>query len=66
MCPVEIAESLPTKSIVEHILSTRRISRQDQQRLMRLFSQNSLSPSDKATIDRVYEALSQGLLRVID
>lgn len=63
---MEIAEPLQTKSIVEQILATRRISRQDQQRLMHLFSQNSLSSSDKVTIDRVYEALSQGLLRVID
>jgi hypothetical protein len=63
---MEIAEPIQVKSIVEQIFSSRQISRKDQQVLMQLFSQNRLSSSDKITIDRVYEALRQGLLRVID
>ena len=64
--PVEITNPIQTQSIVEQIFATRRISRKDQQILMRLFSQSSISASDKAKIDLVYEALQQGLLRVID
>ncbi len=51
---------------IEKILSTRRITRHDQHVLMRLLSKGHLTSSDKALIDRVYEALTQGRLRVVD
>lgn len=51
---------------IEKIFSTRRITRDDQQLLMHLFSQGRLSATDKDLLDRVYEALHQGRLRVVD
>jgi hypothetical protein len=54
------------ESTIEKIFSTRRITRSDQQLLMGFFLQESISSSDKALIDRVYEALHQGRLRVVD
>ncbi|WP_165390102.1 hypothetical protein [Leptolyngbya iicbica] len=54
------------ETTIEKIFTTRRITRHDQQLLMCLFSQNSLSPSDKDLLDSVYEALHQGRLRVVD
>jgi hypothetical protein len=51
---------------IERMFATRRLTRHDQQTLMALFSQRDLSPSDAALINRVYDALSQGWLRVVD
>ncbi len=51
---------------IDRIFAARRLTRQDQQMLMNLFSQRHLTPSDAALINRVYEALSQGRLRVVD
>lgn len=53
--------------IVEHIFSSRRITRADQQRFMSaLLSRDSISSEDKSKIDRVFDALQRGLLRVVD
>jgi hypothetical protein len=51
---------------VEKMFAARRLTRNDQQQLMAMFSKPDLSPNDEALIDRVYEALSQGRLRVVD
>ncbi|HEY9763595.1 MAG TPA: hypothetical protein V6D07_13780 [Trichocoleus sp.] len=51
---------------IDKILSTRRITRNDQTLLMNLFSKEQLSQTDAALINRVYEALHQGRLRVVD
>ncbi|MBD1915193.1 MULTISPECIES: hypothetical protein [Cyanophyceae] len=51
---------------IERMFAARRLTRNDQQQLMAMFSQRDLSPNDAALIDRVYEALSQGRLRVVD
>ena len=51
---------------IDKIFTTRRITRYDQRLLMTLFSQGDLSDSDKALINRVYEALTQGQLRVVE
>jgi hypothetical protein len=51
---------------IEAMFATRRLTRRDQQMLMTLFSQRDLSANDAALINRVYEALSQGRLRVVD
>ena len=51
---------------IEKIFATRRITRRDQHMLMSLFSQKDINPSDSDLINRVYEALSQGRLRVVD
>lgn len=51
---------------IERMFAARRLTRNDQQQLMTMFSQRDLSPKDAALINRVYEALSQGRLRVVD
>jgi hypothetical protein len=51
---------------IDRIFAARRLTRSDQQMLMSMFSRRNLTPSDAAMIDRVYEALSQGRLRVVD
>ena len=51
---------------IEKILMSRRMTRDDQQLLMCLFSQGDLSSTDKILLDRVYEAVNQGRLRVVD
>ena len=54
------------ETTIENIFATRRITRNDQKLLMCLFSQENLSSNDKDLLDRVYEALHQGRLRVVD
>lgn len=51
---------------IERMFAARRLTRNDQQQLMAMFSQRDLSPKDAVLINRVYEALSQGRLRVVD
>ncbi|MEW5857839.1 MAG: hypothetical protein AB1861_10735 [Cyanobacteriota bacterium] len=62
--------SLPTVSvqqIVERIFVFRQISRTDQRLLMSTFlSQESLSEAEHLLINRVFDALKQGLLKVVD
>ncbi len=51
--------------IVGRIFETRQISRADQERFMRaLLSKDALSIEDQRQIDRVFEGLRQGRLRV--
>jgi hypothetical protein len=62
--------SLPTISvqqIVERIFVFRQISRTDQRLLMSTFlSQETLSDAEHLLINRVFDALKQGLLKVVD
>jgi len=51
---------------IEQMFRSRQITRDDQQRLMSMFSRRDLNPTDAAMINRIYEALSQGRLRVVD
>lgn len=55
------------KEVVERIFSTYKITRTDQQLFMKtLLSQDNLSSYEREQIDRVFEALRRGLLRVVD
>ncbi|MCT7954572.1 hypothetical protein NG799_21210 [Laspinema sp. D1] len=55
------------EKIVERIFLTHRITRADQKIfMMTLLSKDSLTPKEQMLIDRVFEALRQGLLRVVD
>lgn len=55
------------KAIVDQIFVERCISRQVQRELMNvLLSQPMLSNQDHATAQRVFEAIRQGRLRIID
>ncbi|MEB3251466.1 MAG: hypothetical protein VKO01_04935 [Cyanobacteriota bacterium] len=51
---------------IEELFASRQLTRHDQQKLMALFSQRDLSAKDAMLINRVYDALSQGRLRVVD
>lgn len=56
----------PIEQAIERIFSSRRITRDDQQQLMNMFSSRNLNPNDAALIHRVHEALNQGRLKVVD
>ncbi|MGJ3253031.1 MAG: hypothetical protein ACFE0J_18150 [Elainellaceae cyanobacterium] len=51
--------------VIHGILASRRITRPDQKCLM-VSSSNSPSEYGRSRLDRVYDALKQGLLRVVD
>lgn len=68
--PGTTATTKPAKSSVEmtvdRILRWKKITRDDQHLLMStLLSKNSLSMQEKSQIDRVFDALNSGLLRVV-
>ncbi|NJM97026.1 MAG: hypothetical protein HC800_07445 [Phormidesmis sp. RL_2_1] len=48
------------------IFATRQITRADQGVLMSLFASGKISPEDEAMINKIYEALSAGRLRVVE
>lgn len=64
--PISVQTMNKLEQTIDKILSTRRITRNDQTLLMNLFSKEQLSQTDAALINRVYEALHQGRLRVVD
>ncbi|MEO0770417.1 MAG: hypothetical protein AAFY72_13485 [Cyanobacteria bacterium J06649_4] len=51
---------------VSKIFSTRRITRKDQAFLMSVFASGKISADDEALINKIYEALNAGRLRVVD
>ncbi len=79
MFPIEFAmlsEKMPAQvgsannsleQVVERIFRFRQISRLDQQLLMSaMLSKNSVQQSDHTLINRVFDALRQGKIRVVD
>ena len=55
------------KTIVDEIFADRRITRRVQNDLMQtLLSQTHLSSQDQALAQRVFDAIKQGKLRVVD
>jgi hypothetical protein len=53
--------------VVQRIFSTYRITRADQQLFMQtLLSKDTLTSEEQQQIDRVFDALRRGLLRVVD
>ena len=53
--------------IVQRIFSSHKITRADQQRFMSaMLSRGTLSWEDQKKVNRVFDALQQGLLRVVD
>lgn len=58
---------VPIDDIVERIFLSRRITRADQRIFMAaLLAKHSLTRSEQQQIDRVFEALRLGKLRVVD
>ncbi|MEM6448764.1 MAG: hypothetical protein AAF703_00455 [Cyanobacteria bacterium P01_D01_bin.105] len=51
---------------VEKIFATRQITRTDQAFLMSVFASGKISPTDEALINKIYDALSAGRLRVVE
>ncbi|NEQ25082.1 MAG: hypothetical protein F6K28_39550 [Microcoleus sp. SIO2G3] len=55
------------EQIVTQILTSRQITRTVQRQFMTIaLSQDKLSQTDRALIDRVFEALSRGLVKAVD
>ncbi len=55
------------EQLVDRILSSRRITRRDQARFMATFmAKEALSSSEQAQIDRIFDGLRSGLLKVVD
>ena len=54
------------EEMVAKIFATRRISRTDQNILMTMFAQGNISAHDELLINQIYEALSQGRLKVVE
>lgn len=55
------------KQLVDRILARRQIARFDQQLLMSmLMSEKEINEADKRQIDRIFEALRNGRIRVVD
>jgi hypothetical protein len=53
--------------IIERIFSSRKITRADQKRFMSaMLSKGTLSGEDQTKVNRVFNALQQGLLKVVD
>lgn len=64
--PASLPKS-PAEEAIERIFSLRRITRADQHLLMSgLLSKNSLSEKEHQQINRVFDALQKGLLRVVE
>ena len=61
-----IYRPMPIDQLVEQILMSRKITRDDQRQLMTLFAQASLDSQEASLVQRIHEALSRGLLRVVD
>ncbi|MFE1747786.1 hypothetical protein [Coleofasciculus sp. H7-2] len=59
--------SLTIAQLVEQLFTTRRITRNDQQRLMTaLLSKTALSSEEQIQVNRVFDSLKQGYIRVVD
>ncbi len=66
---VQSANSSPLniEQVVSKITESGRISRADQQQFMAtLLSKNKISSTEQALVDRVFELLRAGRLRVVD
>lgn len=51
--------------MVAHIFEVRKLTQADQRTLMALFSQNSLSSSEEVLINRIYDGVRRGLIKVV-
>lgn len=58
---------MPIQELVDQILVSRQISRTDQNRFMSaLLSKNTLNKEDQLQINRVFDGLQTGQIRVVD
>jgi hypothetical protein len=55
------------EQIIEHILSARKINRSDQSHFMALLlAKKSLTKAEETQVNRVFDGLRKGLIRVVD
>ena len=55
------------ETVVDQIFTVRRISRKNQQQLMNLLlSQTQLTSQEQDCVQRIFEGLKRGMLRVVD
>ncbi|MBD2667141.1 hypothetical protein [Richelia sinica] len=67
MNTTEQSNSTSLKSVLERIFTIRRITRQDQQIMMTSFlSEEGLSEYDRMEINKVFDALKSGFIKVVD
>ncbi|MCT7983779.1 hypothetical protein NG796_10765 [Laspinema sp. A4] len=52
--------------LTEKILNSRRISRQDQSQLMRLLCGSYVGEQEQDLVDKIYQGLHMGLIKVVD
>lgn len=65
-CPVGFSNQ-SIEQLIEQMLASRRISRADQERFMAaLLSKSVLTEKEQSQVNRVFDALRSGLLRVVD
>ncbi len=65
--PAQVALSQATiGEVAKQIFASRRITRKDQRLLMSLLSHSSLGETEQKLVDRIYVALHNGLLQVVD
>ena len=59
-------DMLSIEEMVAKIFATRRITRTDQHILMSMFADGNISANDQMLINRIYDALNQGRLKVVE
>ncbi len=64
--PMHSIEEPSIEKRVAKIFATYQITRKDQQMLMALFSKGKISPTNEALINKIFEALRAGCLRVVE
>lgn len=59
--------SVPLTEFVDQLISVRKMTRTDQQKLMSvLLSKDLLTPEEQAQVNRVYDGVQRGWLKVVD
>lgn|GEM_PF-1536835 len=57
---------LSTEKRIIQIFASRQITRTDQEFLMTVFARGKISAADEALINKIYDALNSGRLKVVD
>lgn len=58
--------AISIQDVVNDVFNTRRITRWDQQRFMMAALSATITATDHVLINRVFDALQRGVLRVVD
>lgn len=68
MSPLQnLSRKEPLDQIISQIVTTKQISRLDQKTLMEaLLTQNYISDRDQSEVNRVFDEIQRGLIRVVE